>query len=157
MCWISGPGVSIDTRVFVLCRGVGMENAEARRVRLRAMRDEADAHQSQSPSAPLSNTTRLVNPFDNNSPPPTDAETPRFNYYSDPVAGFTNSKRKERGISGPASSVSPYPHQTMATSNNWQPDFHTPGGHRPPYSPQAGGFGSPIPAFDPNRQNFGTV
>lgn len=142
--------------MLVLLQSSVMEDQEVRRARLKAMREQAEAHPSQSTPAPAIPTTRLTNPFEDQFPT-SDAQTPRFNYYSDPLAGFTNPKRKERGSVGQqhTSSTSPYPLQNLTIgSSTWQPEFHPPGGPPPPFSHLSGGFGSPIPSFDPYQPGF---
>lgn len=79
-----------------------MEESVKRKERLQAMRMEAaqngsddnkDHHQESPHSAP----GLLTNPFnDHSSPSSTPQHTPRFDYYTDPLAAFSGNKRKGR-------------------------------------------------------------
>eukprot|EP00249_Psilotum_nudum_P016360 c25784_g2_i1 orf=44-1090(+) len=69
------------------------EESERRKERLRTMREEA-AIATQQPSqslASVSSSPPLCNPLDHNSD---DMQTPRFAFYTDPLATFTGSRKK---------------------------------------------------------------
>ncbi|KAG0601839.1 hypothetical protein M758_11G142000 [Ceratodon purpureus] len=122
-----------------------MEDPEARRARLKAMREQAEGV-SQSAPTPENSTSKLANPFEEVAPI-SDAHAPRFNYYSNPAAGFVHTKRKEPGPpAGPRPSVSARPH--------WNPEFYPPAPAPPPMVSHVGGFGSPIPLYNPMEPGF---
>jgi hypothetical protein len=124
-----------------------MEDPEARRARLKSMREQAEGV-SQSAPNPENSIPKLANPFEEVAPP-SDAHTPRFNYYSNPAAGFVPTKRKDPGPpAGPRPSMNARPH------GHWNPEFHPPVAVPPPLSPHVGGFGSPIPLYNPMQPGF---
>lgn len=120
-----------------------MEDPEARRARLKAMREQAEGV-SQSAPIPDNTTAKLANPFEE-AAPATDAHTPRFNYYSNPAAGFVHTKRKDPGHSPGAQP----PVNAARPHGNWRPKFYPPAPVPPQMAPQVGGFGSPIPLYHP--------
>ncbi|XP_024361464.2 uncharacterized protein [Physcomitrium patens] len=121
-----------------------MEDPEARRARLKAMREQAEGV---SQSAPIANNSapKLVNPFEDPAPT-SNAHTPRFNYYSDPTAGFLHKRKETPTPVAMSPSRNPYP------QGHWKPDYHPPAPIPPPRSFQVGAFGSPIPMFNPHQQ-----
>jgi len=101
------------------------------------MREQAEGV-SQSAPIPDNPSGKLANPFEE-ATPTSDAHTPRFNYYSNPAAGFVHTKRKEPG------------HSPGGSRPQWRPKFYPPAPVPPPTGPQVGGFGSPIPMYYPQQ------
>ena len=110
---------------------------------MKALREKVEGV-SQSASTSEDPIPKLANLFEE-AAPTSDAHTPRFNYYSNPAAGFIPTKRKEPGPpTGPRPSIYPRSH------GNWNPKFDPPALVPPPMgSPHIGGFGSLIPMYNP--------
>ncbi|CAM6092551.1 unnamed protein product [Calypogeia fissa] len=84
-----------------------MEDVEARRRRLAAMREEADAaqnHEGNVTSIPSFSAPLLSNPLDDSSAEnaaiaaKAEAKSSSFDFYTDPLAGYSGSKRKKTGV-----------------------------------------------------------
>eukprot|EP00250_Pteridium_aquilinum_P015760 c22747_g2_i1 orf=3-410(-) len=133
------------------------ESSEKRRERLRAMREEATlASNDEEGGAPVATPPDApgLPPLTNLQQAPPYTPSPRFEFYTDPLAAFSGSqkKKKTRSSSGspfggaPASPGRPAPCHSPH-SPVWQPKF----ANLNPSLPPAGSFSTPrLPNPNPN-------